>query len=167
MNKEIQKLLNSKSSKQINKGIELFGEKGSIKELPLLLSLLNRTDAIDYEKSIVETVSNVKVKEANTVIVDAIFNAKKESVNLTSYMQICWQSTLNFSEHLTLFLEIFIENDYLTALEAFTVIENVWNDYSYDNEFRQLLLTKLDANIDKMDKDKQILAKELVLVIKG
>ena len=167
MNKEIQKLLNSKSSEQINKGIELFGEKGSIKELPLLLNLLNRTDAIDYEKSIVETVSNVKVKEANTVIVDAIFNAKKESVNLTSYMQICWQSTLNFSEHLTLFLEIFIENDYLTALEAFTVIENVWNDYSYDNEFRRLLLTKLDANIDKMDKDKQILAKELVLVIKG
>jgi len=167
MNKEIQKLLSSDKIDDLNKGLSKFESKGSIKELTLVLELLNSKNAEHLENRIVEIVGNIKVKESNSTIIDAILKAKKEKGKLNSLLQICWQSSLDFTQNLELFTEIFIEGDYITALEAFTVIENIWSDYSFAETHQQLLLDNLKDNLAGMDEHKLILAKELIVILEN
>jgi len=167
MNKEIQKLLASKKEDHIFKAIDLFQKKGSIKELPLVLDTLNLFNNTPIENQIVEAVSNVKVKEAHGVIIDAILKSKKEKGNLRAYMQICWQSALNFAPNMALFIEIFVESDYITALESFTVIENILLDYTYKTDDKDVFIDTIKDNLKTMDSDKLILAKELVLILEA
>jgi hypothetical protein len=42
---------------------------------------------------------------------------------LPAFLAACWQSGLDFSDHLHLFAKLFIDGDYITSLEAFTVLE--------------------------------------------
>jgi hypothetical protein len=42
---------------------------------------------------------------------------------LPSLVAACWQSGLDFSGHLRIFAKLFILSDYITSLEAFTVLE--------------------------------------------
>jgi hypothetical protein len=42
---------------------------------------------------------------------------------LNALVAACWQSGLDFSKHLRVFAGLFIQSDYKTALESFTVIE--------------------------------------------
>ncbi len=165
MNKAIQKLLSSNKIEDISNGLNKFETKGSIKELTLVLEILNSENTDTFENQIIEIISNIKDKEAATIIIDAILNIKSPSVKLYSYMQICWQSALDFSQYLDLFLKIFLENDYRTSLESFTVIENILEEYSYSDEHRKALLDTLNNKIKKMDDDKLILAKELILIL--
>lgn len=165
MNKEIQKLLSSNKAADVSKGIELFEKKGSVKELSLVLDILASEFADSYEGRIIDMVGYIKVKEANSIIIDAVLKAQKKSGNLRALMQICWQSSLDFTQQLELFTDIFIISDYLTALEAFTVIENIWADYSFNEEHQQLLLDKLKDSLGTMDENKLILAKELIMII--
>lgn len=167
MNKEIQTLLASKKHEEIEKGLGLFEKNGSIKELPLVCDLLNHENAELFEAKIIDTISNIKVSEANLVLIDAIQQNLTEHGNLRALMQICWQSQLDFTQHLALFTDIFLEADYLTALEAFTVIENIWIDHNYENEHKELLLDKIKDQLSKMDESKIILAKELILVLEA
>jgi len=39
-------------------------------------------------------------------------------------VRACWESNLDYSPHLLLFARLFIAEDFLLALEAFSVIEN-------------------------------------------
>lgn len=167
MNKEIQKLLSSSKTEDISKGLELFERKGSTKELAIVLDILSSKNAEVFEKQITEAVSNIKAKEANTIIIDAILKARKNKGNIPALMQICWQSQLDFTKNLALFTDIFIDGDYIVALEALTVIENIWADYSYNKDHQQLLVDTIKDSFGKMDKNKLILAKELLLVLEG
>jgi len=167
MNKNIQKLLLSDKTEEINKGIELFGRKGSLKELPLILGVLDLFDNNPIESQIIETVSNIKVKEAHKIIIDAILKSKQSTGNLRAYMQICWQSALDFAPNIALFIEIFIEGDYRTALEAFTVIENILLDSTYKDKDKRLFLDTINNHLKTMDSDKLTLAKELILVLES
>lgn len=167
MNKEIQTLLASKKNEEIEKGLGLFEKKGSLKELPLVCDLLNHENADIFEAKVIETISNIKVSEANLIIIDAIQKDLAENGNLRALLQICWQSQLDFTQHLALFTDIFLEGDYLTSLEAFTVIENIWIDHNYENDHKELLLDKVKEQLGKMEESKVILAKELILVLEA
>ena len=84
MNKEIQRLLSSNKTDDIEKGLELVSKKGSIKELPLVCNLLNQSGIENLEMQIIELISSIKDKNANSIIIDSITNirAKKEILEL-------------------------------------------------------------------------------------
>ena len=167
MNKEIQKLLNSDKTSDIEKGLELISKKGTVKELSLVCNLLNQSGIDHLETRIIELISSIKDKNANSIIVDSIIEIKNHKGKLRAILQSCWQSQLDFTQHLMLFTEIFIENDYITALEAFTVIENIWIDHTYEEAHQQLLIDTIKDNLSKMDDSKVVLAKELILVLES
>lgn len=167
VNKEIQRLITSKKQEDISKGLEMFEKKGSILELPYVLDLLNSDVADLFEKQIIELVGNIKVKASSSIIIDQVLKVKEEQGNLRALMQICWQSSLDFTQNLALFTEIFVESDYLTALEAFTIIENIWGDYAYEEHHQQLLIDTIKDELGSMDENKFMLAKELILVLES
>jgi hypothetical protein len=166
MNKEIQKLLGSKKVDEIRKGIDLFESTGTVKELPLLLALLNSKYTEELESRIIGIVSNAKDPNANEPIIEAIYDSK-DGGNVRALLQMAWQSSLDFSKHLALFTEVFIVDDYVTALEAFTLIENICQDYNFEGEHKKLLVDKLKEHIGQFDEYKQTLASELIKVIEA
>ncbi len=166
MSKDIQKLLTSKTLDEINKGIDLFESSGTVKELPLVLALLNSKFSESLESKIVRIVSNAKDPKAGELIVEAIYESK-DGGNVCALLQMAWQSSLDFSKHLALFTEVFIVDDYLTALEAFTLIENICQDYSFEAQHKQQLVDKIKEHITSFDEHKKALASELIKVIEA
>lgn len=167
MNKEIHKLLSSGKTEDILKGLKMVEKNGSIKELPLVCELLNHSDVNFFEAEVIDLISNIRIPEANQTIVEFIKKNKIEKKSLKSILQCCWQSQLNFSQNIKLFTEIFIEGDVFTALEAFTLIENIWLDYSFDSELQSHLLNSIKNEIETFDETKLALANELILILEA
>lgn len=61
---------------------------------------------------------------ATTLIVEALQDPLSEGKR-DSLTAACWEADLNCSNHLVFFTGLMIEEDYLVALEAATVIENM------------------------------------------
>jgi hypothetical protein len=76
----------------------------------------------------------------------------------------CWQSGLDYSDHAVALAEIFILSDYLTSLECFTVLENCSGMISRTD--KSGIISRLEDEIDTYDMVKQLLARELIAVMK-
>ena len=100
--------------------IRVAGNPGLI---PPLLKLYEATASRAVFLAVIALVRDLKSQPAVAYLAPAVAGisdpAKKREL-----VAACWQSGLDFSEHLDVFLKIFSEGDYMTALEAFTVIEN-------------------------------------------
>lgn len=167
MNKAISNLLSPGKTQNLEKGMDLMTQKGSIKELPLVLNLLNQDIENSLEQRIVELISNIKDKKASEIIIDFIIETQDSPSNLNAILQACWQSQLDFTQHLLLFTQIFIKSDYLTSFEAFTLIENIWQDYTYEEKHQVLLIDLLKDSCSGLDNDKLVLTKELIAVLEA
>ena len=72
----------------------------------------------------------------------------------------CWQSGMDYSAHIDLFINIFLESDYITSLESFSVIEQSLENMSPEDirEKRELLI----SGLEKIEEDKKPLVRELI-----
>jgi hypothetical protein len=77
----------------------------------------------------------------------------------------CWQSGLDFSKYLRVFAGLFIQSDYKTALEAFTVIEE--SLVNADQQIIQDCIHYLKDAECMVSDDKLPLFKELRKVVEG
>jgi hypothetical protein len=95
---------------------------GSVKLLPILFKLINKdTDPI-VRNEILNLLGEIRSPEAVPLIA-ASFDKNDFGDYLPAFVAACWQSGLDFSKYLRVFAGLFIQADYITALEAFTVIE--------------------------------------------
>jgi hypothetical protein len=95
---------------------------GSINMLPALFSLIHKKTAPEVRNEILQLVGEIKSQEAAPIIA-ASLDKMDFGDYLHAFVAACWQSRLDFSKHLQVFAGLFIQGDYRTALEAFTVIE--------------------------------------------
>ena len=94
----------------------------------------------------------MKYSDAIPRIVDAIQD-KKYASELKELVSVCWENGLDFSQYLSLFVDLVIESEFMVAFEAFTVIENMVGkiDDSYKNEqVEKIRAAKETAPAEKM-----------------
>ena len=163
MNKEIKKLLESDKNEQIEQGLKLINQKGTIKEIPLLINLLINTSDKNLELKLIELFSNIKISDTNKLIIEAFEKEKKTQ----ALLQICWQSRLNFSPYLSFFVDIFTIANFEEALEAFTLIEVLLTDYKYTDELKKESVLKLKESLSKKDEQSQMLTIELIKIFEN
>jgi len=163
MNKEIKKLLESDKKEQIERGLKLINQKGTIKEIPLLLDLLINTSDKNLELQLVNLFSNIKITNANKLIIEAFKNKRKTQ----ALLQICWQSRLDFSSYLSFFVDIFILASFEESIEAFTLIEVLLTDYKYTEELKKESIQKLKASLSEKDEQSQVLTVELIKIFEN
>ena len=163
MNKEIKKLLESDKNEQIEQGLKLINQKGTIKEIPLLINLLINTSDKNLELKLIELFSNIKISDTNKLIIEAFEKEKKTQ----ALLQICWQSRLNFSPYLSFFVDIFTIANFEEALEAFTLIEVLLTDYKYSEELKKESVLKLKESLSKKDEQNQMLTVELIKIFES
>jgi hypothetical protein len=144
--------------------IKEIRESGNINVLPEIFELLLSSEDDQIISSSSELLNDLKTQEAAELIISALKNDKYKPIRnfLTA---ACWQNGLKYHEEYQLFAKILIEEDYLTAIEAFTVIENCLVELE-DNQILKLLQT-LSGNISIIKDEKKILLEELISVIKN
>jgi len=117
--------INTLETRDVAKVISTIFEiknSGSVNILPVLFKMINRHTDSQIRNEILKLLGEIKSKEAVPVIIDSL-KTNNFGDYLPSFLAGCWMSGLDFSKYLTFFAGIFIREDYQSAIEAFTVIE--------------------------------------------
>ena len=125
LSKEEKLMISKLQSGKLSQIVEVLREvkvNGSVRLIPYLFEIVASKKFAPIEDEIIRMMSDVKKKAAVPYIIESIKKYQFED-NTASIVAICWQSRLDFSAYLPVFVEFFFQNDYQTSIEAFTVIE--------------------------------------------
>jgi hypothetical protein len=137
---------------------------GSINILPVLFSMIHKRTDPGVRNEILKFLSEIKSQEAVPLIATSL-DKNDFGDYLPAFVAACWQSGLDFSKHLRVFAGLFIQGDYRTALEAFTVIEESIPNAS-DNDISDFIRFLRDAECMVTD-EKLPLFRELRKVVES
>lgn len=154
--------LNSKDNKVILESIEKLRSKGNINDLPAILDFLVTPNNPEVEKALYNFIFDIKDPKAIEPIAAAIQNSKYQNIQ-KKLIEMCWQSSLNFSNHLSLFVDLLIEGDFEIAFEAFTVIENM--EESIELSVKETEMSKLKNAISSAQEDRKGMLHEAFHII--
>jgi hypothetical protein len=161
-NKELVEKLNSGNNNLIFEALKEIKKEGTISIIPHLFDLINENTSDIIKKDIVGLICDIKVQSAAPLLVDAILT-RKFGEYTSDVISIFWQSRLDFSKYLPVFVRIFIKEDYQTALEAFTVVEGAIPNMSIEIQKECIdILKTAEESITHM---KRPLYEELIKVI--
>ncbi len=156
--------LRSEEERIVLKTIHGLRSKGYIDYIPELLKLLNRTGSELIEKELVRLIADTKKAAVMPYILAGLRDPDLAAAR-GDIVSACWQSGLDFSRDLELFIRLFLEGDYRTALESFTVIEESVQNLSGQEieDARNLVL----EGLEQVSKEKKPLARELVKMLQA
>ena len=119
---KFRKQLHSENSLEVIAAIKYLREVGNEMFINDLAQLLCKTKNEDIRSLILNLLNDLKDKNAVPELVKVLKNKnfEKEKSNILSS---CWKSGLNFSSELDIFFEIFYLDDFVSAFEAYTVLE--------------------------------------------
>ncbi|MEE9462785.1 MAG: hypothetical protein V3V53_13185 [Bacteroidales bacterium] len=141
------------------KTLHKLSKAGNLIYVPDLLKLLSQTRNELIEKELIRFLANIKKQDVVPLVVAGLKEPGRKSAR-AGILSVIWQSGLDYSKHMDLFIQLFLEGDYLVALESFTVIEQSIVHLS-DQEIEEKRYNLLNV-MDKVSEDKKPLARELV-----
>jgi hypothetical protein len=106
--------------------------------------------------------NDLKDQEAADLLAAAIANPEYKTIRHT-LLAACWQNGLSYGKYLGVFAEVLISADYVTAIEAFTVLEEAIGDV--DAPVREKLASRLKSRLNEMEEIKKPLLSELIKTI--
>ena len=130
--------------------------------MPDLLNLLSHTKNELIEQEIIRFVADIKQKAVVPVIVDGLKRSELTQVH-AGILSAIWQSGLDYSSHLDLFIQLFLKGNYLVALESFTIIEQSI-DHLSEQEIEVIRKILLDG-LDQVSEEKEPLTRELLKLL--
>ena len=145
--------------------IQLNRKEGTAKTFKAMLNTLRDTDEPAVETAIIQFLFDLKDEESVPLLIDAIQD-EEMSYYQSFFVAAFWQSALDGSEHINVFVKAAIQGEYMTTLEALTVVEN------FDSAFSQSDLleyeTDLNEAIEKEEnEDKKALLISMIEVIRN
>ena len=144
--------------------IEEIRESGSSAQFSGLMELLHETDNQDIKKHILTLFSEIKSTDTVPLLMEAIQN-KRYAGELKDLLVCCWHNGLNYSAYLPVFIDLVINEEFLTSFEAFTVIENMYGIII--EEIIDLQVSKIHHSLTTANDQKKYLLNELLLIIQS
>lgn len=167
MNKEkldqnIKAKLFSANSDIVISAINKIKVKGNKHYIPILFDLLLSDLEKEVEKEITNLLETVKVKDTAEIFVQALENEKYKSIRKIILIA-CWQNGLEYQPYLPVFVDVIIKEEWETAFEAFTVIDNMefLPEKGIINQTKHKINTALKTATDK----KEYFLQEILLKI--
>jgi hypothetical protein len=118
------RILQSEDTLLVKGAIEELRENGNAGYLPVLIELLHTTSDDGIKKSIINLLSELKHHEAIPLLIGAIQD-KQYANELSFIVSACWENGLDYSEYLSVFVDLVLGKDFRVAFEAYTVITNM------------------------------------------
>lgn len=125
------KKLNSNDVALVKEAIEEIKREGDLTIVPDLLELLLHCPDTKIITPLTTLLSDIKDSNFKQILIDKLVSATSDATK-SNLLRICWESAIDFSEHLELFVDILIKDDFISALEASTVIENLSCNMNHD-----------------------------------
>lgn len=146
----------------IDQTIEEIGETGDSSFIVLLTAFLHQTDEPELKNKILKLLGELKHSDAVDqlihVIQDPIYKNEQSAL-----VACCWENGLNYSQYLPFFADLVIEEEFETAFEAFTVIENMYGKIDKSVEIQ--ILDKINLALATANEQKNYLLKGLLKII--
>lgn len=152
-------ILHSENPAMIVSAVEELREDGNPAYLPALFELLHSTRDEDVKKSITGLLAELKHREVIPLLVEAIQN-KQYAGELQSIVSACWENGLDYTEYLSVFVDLVIEKEFLVAFEAYTVIANMTGKIS--NAIQEAQSRKIKEALRNTDSNKNDLLQDLL-----
>jgi predicted proteasome-type protease len=144
--------LSLKDDKLVLATIEKLRAKGNINDLPAILDYLIAPSKPEIEKALYNFIFDIKDAKATKPIIAAIQNEKYLPIQ-KKLIEMCWQSSLKFANHIGLFVDLLIKGDFEIAFEALTVIENM--EEALDPKSKEQEMSKLKDAISTVSEDRK------------
>jgi hypothetical protein len=138
--------LQSAESIKVIETLEELRVSGKVSDIPVLIEFLHLTQNPEIKSKIRSLFSNLKESDAIPLIIEAIQN-QKYAPELKELVSSCWENGMDYSDYLSLFVDLLLESELLVALEAYTVILNTTAKISREkidieiNRIKQAMLT--------------------------
>lgn len=142
--------LQSADADKVLATIEELRAVGKSSDIPILAEMLHLSQNKEVKSKIISLFANLKEKDSVPYIIEAIQN-ERYTPELRQLISSCWENGLDFTNYLSLFVDLLIEGDFVVALEAFTVITNMSETIDQ---------VKIDAEIQKLDQAMHTTAEE-------
>ncbi len=160
-NNEIIKILKSENIVLQMETLQYLTKEGNRDILPEVLSLLNATVETTIRDEIIIILENLKEQECVLDVIKAIGNQDYKEI-LPILVSTCWKNGLNYSEHLEVFTDVFIQSVFQLAFDAFTVIDNI---ETIDKAVADKCLLRMENAVEDIKEDKRPLYFELINII--
>ena len=116
--------LQSNNAELVNETINQLSESGNSAYLPFLFELLHSTSNDEIKRRIARLLAELKHSDAIPLIIEAIKN-QAYTEELQYLVSACWENGMDYSGHLSLFVDLMIDHEFMIAFEAHTVITNM------------------------------------------
>lgn len=124
INPTIKTQLFSADKDQVLDALSKLKESGNKDYLPILFELMVAGCEAEVENQIQKLLGTVKDKETIPVFINALQEEHFQPIR-KNIATVCWQNGLDFSDNIEVFVDLVINENWETAFEAFTVIDNL------------------------------------------
>ena len=160
---ELVQQLRKEDNEAFKEHIEQIRTSSDIQIIPFLVELLAEERVDDEKKEAILTlIMDIKHHDAPKLLVQGIEKLKGTD-QLQPYLSALWQNSLSFAPYIDTFVDIALTADYLTAYDAFTVIENSCSEAS--DETLDAAILKLKNGYAAEDESKKPMILELIKVL--
>jgi len=146
------------------KALAQISKQAGIKELNLIIEALATIADAHLREEVTDLLATIRSKEAPAIFSNALANPDLAGIRL-ELTRACWESQLDFSNHLILFTHLFITGDYGLAVEAFSVIENTFLEHPVPEDISVEVYNLLKNSLPDQPETKGRLVRELMLVV--
>jgi hypothetical protein len=136
--------------------------EGDVSILPELFDLLMDQEDDQILTETCSLLNDLKDQQAAAILGAAITDPEYKGIT-RMLVAACWQNGLSYGKYLDQFVRVAIDEDYATAIEAFTVIEGAIGEVEQEERKRSIEL--IQAHLPHSDNQKKPLLRELVKVI--
>lgn len=138
--------------------------KGDAELLKSVIQLLHLSDNQSIKSEINDILCSLKQISAVPILIEALQNVNYITIR-KEILTGCWMSGLVFRDSLSVFVDIFLETDFLTAFEAFTVIENC---FVLENQQASTLeIEKMNNAFSTINSDKKQIFNDLLKILEA
>lgn len=143
--------------------LEEIGDETIIEPLyDLWLSGLDQ----EVENELNEFLSSLKFTACIPVTIELIQQEKYQAI-LNKLLSTIWNSPLNYSEYIDIFVGLAVKNDFITVVECLTIIENLDGPFEEQDILEsQLYLKDYLEGVYPKEAQKDQLISEIALIVK-
>ena len=163
LDSNIQKQLFSANSEETISGLQAIKKEGNKLYLPVLFDLLLSNPEKEVESEILKILGSVKKEDTVPVFIAALKDKKYRSLR-KKLLTACWQNGLDFRDHLPVFIDCIIEEDWPVGFEAFTVVESM--ESFPKQEIVQATSASINRAMPRCDDKKKYLLQEILQIIR-
>ena len=162
--KSIEKSLISDDEKIFDSMIKFLEKNGKVEYLSKIIGLLNKINDARKAK-VFSFLSKLKQKDAAPIMMEIVKDENNKAFQdliLNSF----WNSSIDYSDFFSDFVEISCKGRYITALECLTILENLKGPFNEGQVLDAQLHLKNYLELENKKDDKAPLISEIALFIK-